>query len=55
MFDSRACNLLSRLGDENMKLVSDQLRKMDTRRIRNLFAFFLGMCRNYINGSMVKT
>ncbi|QDZ25841.1 hypothetical protein HOP50_19g83830 [Chloropicon primus] len=54
MFDMRAVKLLARLGDTNMKLACTQLRKVDTRRIRNLFAFFLGMCRNYINGELLK-
>jgi len=37
-----------------MKLVCEQLRKVNTRRVRNLFAFFLGMCRNFLNGELRK-
>lgn len=54
MFDSRALKILNRLGDANMKLVCEQLRKVNTRRVRNLFAFFLGMCRNFLNGELRK-
>ena len=54
MFDPRCIATLKELSSHDVKLVCSQFRKVDMEKVRNPFAFFVGMCRNHLHGARKK-
>jgi hypothetical protein len=54
MFDPRSIATLKEMSSNDVRLVCSQFRKIDVARVHNHFAFFIGMCRNHLNGSRKK-